>query len=483
MLHPLVPTTAQEPAMITPIRIDPVVAAPSNTSPPETPAAQHRRTAPTAVVVAGTLVTGFLAAVALVAAPMVPATESALTGAVLCGFALGWAALVGSSARYTTQPQRWAAVPAVVLGASGFALLALGSAAHPVIDWVWPLVLFGLAVWMVVRVRRDMGSRAARWLLYPVIGAMGVAAVGGAYQTVGTAVDASSVAMSGRLVDVGGHRLHVTCTGSGSPTVVVEAGGGELAANLGWITTAVAHDTAVCVYDRAGRGWSEDADHPQDAVAIATDLDTLLHRAEVPGPYVIAGHSFGGLYAQTFAARYPAETAGMVLIDSTAPHYDGAGVTPTPAAPGSYDVLRRVAALASSAARVGVGRLYAVVAPVDLPSRERDEVRVATAMPGTIGSTIEEYLRANDSMQDAASLRDFGDKPLVVLSAGVGSAADWPQKQQRLADLSTDSVHRVVAGASHEALVGDPAHAATTSRSILDVVKSVRTGTPLSVTD
>ncbi|MEO7059528.1 MAG: alpha/beta hydrolase [Lapillicoccus sp.] len=465
--------------MNTPIRIDPVVAAPSSTSSPEAPAA-HRRRAPMAVVVAGSLVTGCLAAVTLVAAPMVPATESALTGAVLCGFALGWAALAGSSARLTTQRQRWAAVPAVVLGASGLTLLALGSAAHPLIDWVWPLVLFGLAVWMVVRVRRDTGSKAARSLLYPVIGAMGVAAVGGAYQTVGTAADAVSVAMSGRLVDVGGHRLHLICTGSGGPPVVVEAGGGELAANLGWITTAVAHHTTICVYDRAGRGWSQDADHPQDAVAIATDLHSLLHRAEVPGPYVITGHSFGGLYAQTFAARYPKEAAGMVLIDSTAPHYDGSGVTPAPPAPGSYDVLRRVAALASSAGRVGVGRLFAVLAPVDLPSRERDEVRVGTATPGTIGSTIEEYLRANDSMQEAASLRDFGDKPLVVLTAGVGSAADWPQKQQRLAHLSTDSVHRVVAGASHEDLVGDPTYAATTSRSILDVVESVRTGTPLS---
>ncbi len=103
--------------------------------------------------------------------------------------------------------------------------------------------------------------------------------------------------MPGRLVDVGGHRLHLSCTGSGSPTVVLEAGGGAMAANLGWITPAVAHDTTICVYDRAGRGWSEDADAPQDAVAISTDLHTLLQRAGVPGPYVIAGHSFGGLYA------------------------------------------------------------------------------------------------------------------------------------------------------------------------------------------
>lgn len=80
----------------------------------------------------------------------------------------------------------------------------------------------------------------------------------------------------------------------------------------------------------------------------------------------------------------------------------------------------------------------------------------------------------------SAMTRSARDKPLVVLSAGVGSAGDWPRKQQRLAALSTDSVHRVVDGASHEALVGDPIHAATTSGAILEVVSAARTGQPLS---
>lgn len=441
--------------------------------------ASHRG-APMALVVLGSMVVGFLAVVALVAAPVVPATESALAGAVLCGFAVGWAALVAFSTWFTVQPQRWATMPAAVLGTSGITLLALGSLAHRVLDWVWPPAVLALALWMALRIRRDLSGRAARWLLYPVVGAMGLAAVGGAYQGVGAAVDSSSVAMPGRLVDVGGHRLHLSCAGTGSPTVVVEAGGGEQAANLGWITSAVQHDTTICTYDRAGRGWSEDAAAPQDAVAISTDLDTLLHRAGLPGPYVIAGHSFGGLYAMTFAARHPDEVAGMVLIDSTAPHYDGTGVVPPGSA--SYDVLGRVAALASSVSRLGIGRLYAVVAPSDLPPTERDQVRASTAKPGMLRTTIEEYGRANDSMQEAASLHDFGDKPLVVLSAGVGSDADWPQKQQRLAALSTDSVHRVVDGASHEALVGDPVHASTTSAAIVDVVNAVRTGKPLSKT-
>ena len=82
-------------------------------------------------------------------------------------------------------------------------------------------------------------------------------------------------------------------------------------------------------------------------------------------------------------------------------------------------------------------------------------------------------------MQEAASLRDFADKPLLVLSAGTGNAADWPQKQDRLAALSTNSVHRVVDDASHEALVGDETHASTTSQAILDVVSALGTGQPL----
>ena len=452
----------------------------SSTAPPEPPAGSSpRRRAPMSLVVAGSAVAGFLSAAALVAAPVVPATETALTGALLCGFAIGWAALAGLSARFTTQPQRWATVPAVLLGVGGAALLALGSSAHPTIDWVWPPVMIALVLWMAVRIHRDMASRPARWLLYPVVGAMALAAVGGASQSVGTAVDASSVAMPGRLVDVGGHRLHLSCTGSGSPTVVVEAGGGEMAANLGWVTQSVSRETRICAYDRAGRGWSEDAGSPQDAVAISTDLNTLLDRANVPGPYVIAGHSFGGLYALTFAARHPEEVAGMVLIDSTAPHYDGIRPTPRPATSRSYDVLARFAALASSVSRLGAGRLYAKVAPFDLPAAEREQVRVSTATPGMLRTTIEEYGRANDSMEEAASLQDFGDKPLVALSAGVGSDADWPQKQQRLASLSTQGIHRVVDGATHEGLVGDPAHALTTSRAILEVVESVRTGRPL----
>jgi pimeloyl-ACP methyl ester carboxylesterase len=285
--------------------------------------------------------------------------------------------------------------------------------------------------------------------------------------------------MPGRLIDVGGHRLHLHCTGLGSPTVVLEPGGGETSSNLAWIAPAVARHTRVCVYDRAGRGWSEPADTLQDADQIAADLHTLLQRGRVPGPHVLAGHSFGGLYALTYAARYPDEVAGMVLVDSTAP---AAAAGPRTASPGdadSYDVMGRVSALVSTSARLGLGRLYGQFDFGSLPPRSRDEVRASTATASTIRSTIDEYVQANASMQQAASLDDLADKPLVVLTAGSGHDATWSAAQSDMATLSTNSEHRVIDGATHEALIADEAYATATTRAISDVVSSVRSAEPL----
>ncbi|WUJ67915.1 alpha/beta hydrolase [Kribbella soli] len=417
---------------------------------------------------AGSLIAGLVAALLFVAAPFVPAKDSEIVGAVLCGFALGWALLAGLSQRFTDQPQRWAVVPALFMGISGLLLVLFGSGADDVLKWVWPPALLVLAIWMAVRVHRDLRSRGGRWLLYPVIGILALASIGGGYETVREATDAKTYAMPGQLIDVGGHSLHLNCTGSGSPTVVLEAGGGEMSSNLGWITPAVAGTTRVCVYDRAGRGWSEPADSPQDGTQIATDLHTLLHRGNVPGPYVLAGHSFGGLYVRTFAARYPDEVAGMVLVDSTA------AKSSSPGDASSSDLVERGAALVSASARVGLVRLYNQVSFGSLPPRSRDEVRATGATASNLRSTIDEYVQANNSMQQATAFKDFAGKPLVVLTAGSGNDAAWQAMQKDLAGLSTNSSQRVVEGAVHEALVGDEEYAAATSQAVLDVVTAVR---------
>jgi pimeloyl-ACP methyl ester carboxylesterase len=430
-------------------------------------------------IVAGSLATGLVLALLLVAAPFIPAKESAITGAVLCGFAVGWAMLAVLSVRFTDQPQRWAAVPALFMGLGGLLLVALGESVQAVLNWLWPPFMLALAIWMIIRVRRQLPSRAGRWLLYPVIALLALVSIGGAYETPREAADANAYPMPGQLIDVRGHRLHLSCTGSGAPTVVLEPGAGGMSSTLGWITPALAEDARVCVYDRAGRGWSEPANTTQDAGQVATDLHTLLQRGQVPGPYVLAGHSFGGLYVLTFAAHYPDEVAGMVLIDSTAPASAEKAGPASPSADGSNDFLDRVAALASSSARLGLGRLFATLAGSGLPARSSDEVSAKMATASSLRSTIDEYLHASASIEQAAALRDFADKPLVVVTAGSGHDAAWTAAQNHLATLSTNSVHRVIDGATHDDLVANKDDAAATTRAVLDVVSSVRTHQPL----
>jgi pimeloyl-ACP methyl ester carboxylesterase len=425
------------------------------------------------------LAVGLVAALLLAAAPFVPSGDAEIAGAVLCGFALGWAMLAVLSVRFTDQPQRWAAAPALFMGLGGLALVLFGSGVDEVLSWVWPPALLALVVWMAVRIHRQLRSRTGRRLLYPVIAVLTVASIGGGYETVREATDANAYPMPGQLIDVGGYSLHLNCTGSGSPTVVLEAGGGEMSSNLGWVSPAVADKTRVCVYDRAGHGWSEPADTRQDGTQIATDLHALLQRGGVPGPYVLAGHSFGGLYVRTFAARYPDEVAGLVLIDSTASKSPAGSASPSD--PGSYDAMGRVSALVSTSARVGLARLFNQLSSAggDLPPRSGNEVRATGATARNLRSTIDEYVQANAAMEQAASLTDFADKPLVVLTAGSGNDAAWQAKQNAMATLSTNTAHRVIKGAVHEALVADKQYAAATSQAILDVVSSVRTSQPL----
>ena len=246
-----------------------------------------------------------------------------------------------------------------------------------------------------------------------------------------------------------------------------------MSSNLGRITTAVAHHTRVCAYDRAGRGWSEPASTPPSGRQIAADLHTLLQRGAVPGPYVLAGHSFGGLYVRTFAALYPSEVAGMVLADSTAAHGSSHGSQ-------TSDVVHRAAALLSITARFGLARLIATLTGDDLPAPFGDEVRVSFSKASNLESALDEYADAGDAVGQAAKLTGLGDKPLVIVTSAVGNPDSWFPDQDRLATLSTDSVHSTVPGIDHQGLVGDKVGAAATTRAILDVVESVRQTEPMA---
>jgi pimeloyl-ACP methyl ester carboxylesterase len=137
------------------------------------------------------------------------------------------------------------------------------------------------------------------------------------YQSAASTSDAKKYPPPGELYDVGEYQLHLYCTGEGSPTVILEAGAGSPGLIWTYVQPEIAKSMRVCSYDRAGFGWSDSALGPLSPQQVATDLHTLLQSAQVTGPYILVGHSVGGVYVRAFTNQYPAEVVGMVLVDST----------------------------------------------------------------------------------------------------------------------------------------------------------------------
>ena len=427
-------------------------------------------------IVAASLSVGFALAVVLIALPLAGAEENKISGGALLAFASGWALLAVLS-RWTDQPQTWAAAPASVMASGGVMLLAWPNAImHDGIGWIWPPVLLALVAWMSIHARRALRSPARAWLLYPLFTVLALSGAGGLYEVARENVDRSAFPMPGRLVDVGGHRLHLNCTGSGSPTVVLLPGAGENSLAWRWIAPEIARDSRVCVYDRAGRGWSEGATSQQDGVALAADLHNLLDRAHETGPYLLAGHSFGGLYVLNFAACYLDQVAGVVLLDSTHPDM----FTRLPTYPLIYEAYRRVSAIFPSLARLGIGRLAYRSAFDNLPLESRREEMAFWSTARSARSQRDEWAEAPVVMRQARTLTSLSPRPLIVLTAAREAQNGWIPLQGELARLSSNSQHRVVPNATHTSLVGDERDASNSVAAIRAVIHAVRSGTPLA---
>jgi pimeloyl-ACP methyl ester carboxylesterase len=330
---------------------------------------------------------------------------------------------------------------------------------------------------MLVQLRRSLRGRV-RWLLYPVVLSLALGSAGAIGETAARAHDRSTYAAPGALHDVGGHRLHINCSGSGSPTVVLENGLGATSPAWARITAEVGRTTRVCAYDRASQGWSDDVTSPQDGLEIAADLHTLLALSGEPGPYVLVGHSAGGTYVMTYAAQYPADVAGMVLLDSMSPDE----FTDLPGFAAEQSMMRRGLGILPSLARLGVARPLPASVWSSLPEPAASQVQAFASSARGMRSMADEQSMYRTVFEQAKALTSLDAKPLVVVTAteSMQKHEEWIDLQDRLAALSTNTDHRV-AEATHAGLIDDPASFESSVQAIVDVVQSIRTERPVAV--
>jgi pimeloyl-ACP methyl ester carboxylesterase len=294
----------------------------------------------------------------------------------------------------------------------------------------------------------------------------------------------------GRLVDIGGRRINLHCTGAGGPTVVLMAG--LFSWSVVWYKTqpVISQRTRVCAFDRAGYGFSDPGPRPQILSDVVDDLHAALNAGPIPGPYVLVGHSLGGIEARLFAQRWPKEVVGMVIVD-TSPAGEGLINENQP----GFD---EVSGRESYAADMLHCALLVANGPLEPSSPDYEECTSASALPSDTPTALREnwprfftayYLADKVSLMssvythryDSVDHRRLGAMPLVVLSAeyswgksgtpeGIwykrSYATTWIGMHEALAHLSSRGIHRVIEGSGHTIQLDKP-------QAVIDAVDEV----------
>ena len=312
--------------------------------------------------------------------------------------------------------------------------------------------------------------RAWRWTKRVLVGLLGViaalAGAGAAWQAWATRRDLAARPAPGRLVDVGGHRLHVWCTGGGTPAVVLEAGLGGSTAGWGFVQPEVARFTRVCSYDRAGMGYSDPGPHPRTAGRIVRELDRLLGAAGVDGPVIIAGASIGGLFARLLASQQGARVAGLVLVDAS--HEDQPVEVP-----GIAPVMPWLARLgAARAASFALGQPEGSLAP-DV----RSFARATSFRTAGYEAAVSEITHLHQSAAEVKAARRELAVPLVVVTAGLGSDDAWRGWQRDQVRLSRRGCQVVAERSGHAIPIGQPEVVVAAIRGTVQAAAAGR-GTP-----
>jgi pimeloyl-ACP methyl ester carboxylesterase len=249
-----------------------------------------------------------------------------------------------------------------------------------------------------------------------------------------------------QIVDIGTHHLCLYRQGKGAPAVVIDVGLGDRAEHWGAIQTRLAGDTLVCVYDRAGYGRSDPGPLPRDSGRVAREIKAMLEAAHIPGPYVLVGHSLGGLNVQVFADLYPDEVAGLVLLD------------PPPLSwirGACYPDLRATADRMTQEWKATADRY-------DRSSEARERSQAAHLR--TLASEHDEMFGASGAL--AAGISSFGDVPVIVIASGrpnpmfgdVAAAYQtyWAEQSRRLAEKSSRGRFVLAEESSHNLYADAP---------------------------
>ena len=249
----------------------------------------------------------------------------------------------------------------------------------------------------------------------------------------------------GELVALDGRQVHLLCAGDGSPSVILEAG---LPGNsLAWMSvfSEIAEFTRVCAYDRPGYGWSDPTTSDRTAETIVQELRMILQVTGTKTPYVLVGHSFGGLLMQLYATRFPDDCAGVVLVDSS--HPDQAHRTL------DLQEIDGIASALKILGPLGLARMLFPVpagAPSSRESSVREQEKDLLMTTRTLRTVTREMSGLRESLrQVGASSVDLGNKPLIVLTEGRRRAEFWYAMQEDLSRLSTNSEWQVVEDAGH----------------------------------
>ena len=294
-----------------------------------------------------------------------------------------------------------------------------------------------------------------------------IAALAGAtYEWLATRRDLAATPFPGRLVDVGGHRLHIWCTGAGVPPVILESGLGGSTVDWGFVQPEVARFTRVCSYDRAGMGYSDSGPSPRTARRIARELAELIDRSGVGGPVVLVAASSGGFDVRVFASDHIDRVAGVVLVDAS--HEDQAHEVPR---------LARFVPLLSS---FGVLRLLGVsfgLNPASLPPSVRRFARATRFRATGYQAAADEIIHIRETASEVRTSRRKLTIPLVVVTGARGADATWRDLQHDQVTISDRGCQIVADESGHVVPLEQPQIVVDAIRNVVDVARG-RTDVP-----